>query len=85
MHGAVQTIENLEDGPFRAPLPLREHDGSSGAGRSVSDQARRVLRPILAIGIHHDDGAAGDMLVHMTQPSGNRPLVSEISAQAKNP
>ena len=80
-------IQGVEDSKHRALGPsgaLREHHSALVVLVKACEQARNVLRCVLAVAVHDDDDIRRPVPIDEGERNGNRPLVTDIPAQRQH-
>src|SRR4051812_8919314 len=81
MQTSIKMIETAEDESFASANSLRKDHTRGIALFEPVEKPRHILRTILAIRIHNDNAAAGEMFVNPSQTDRDRSLMSEVPPQ----
>jgi hypothetical protein len=79
---AVNLVERAEEQAFGARGTAGEDD-RPGLGPVGRDQARHVLRHVLAVGVHQDNRLALAVRVDVGQADRERALVPDVAAEVE--
>src|SRR5437773_6209642 len=83
MEEAIEMVEEREDQPFGPPRPLGEHDVAMTALLHLPEEGGDVRRAVLTVAVHYEDGLTGEVGMDVREPHRDRPLMSQVPAQAE--
>jgi hypothetical protein len=80
MQDSKETVTRAKYHSLLALSTLREQDALA-IRLCKFDQPNRIFRPVLAIGIHDQNGIARYVIVNVAEAGTNGPLVSQVPSQ----
>ncbi len=76
----VATIHEPERQTLKTAAALGKYGSRMPSVSHGLQKPRNVLWPVLAIRIHHDDCVALPILLEVSEPDSNRPLMTQVAA-----
>lgn len=83
MEEAVEMVEDAEDQPFGPARPLGEDDLAMTAFLQLPEKGGDVRRAVLTVAVHDQDGLTGEVGMDVREAYRDRPLMSEVLAEAE--
>ena len=84
MDEAIKAVQNPEWQTLQPLRPGRENNRPLALGFEPLHQQRNILRPIFAVRIHHDHGAARPIRIYIDQSGRDRALMPQIAPQLEH-